>query len=281
MWEIVFLAAPTSILLLFLLPETSGPTLTAKKLAAGRTADQSPGQIGRAQRFALIRQSLKEAIVKPAQICIQDPAVAVANLYTSFIYGTYYTFFESIPRVYLLRYGFTIGQLGLVFLSIFVACFIAGSAYCIYISRVAKHRLHKGRTAVYEDSLRPALVASFLLPAGLFMFGWTTDGTTHWIVGVIGITIYCMGTFTILQCLSVYLPKIYPEYSASLFAANDISRSIMAAAAVHFAVPLYADLGIESGNSVLGGLSVLGIAGMWLIYRKGAGLRARTRFGSS
>jgi hypothetical protein len=216
-------------------------------------------------------------IVRPIQITLQDPAVAVANLYTAFMYGTYYTFFDAIPRVYPERYGFTIGQLGLSFLSIFAACMVGGIAYCFYIYKTSISGSDDFSTN-HEASLRPALVACFLPPIGLFLFGWTSDGDIHWIVSLLGITIYAIGTFVILQCMSVYLPRIYPEYSASLFAANDLCRSLLAAAAINLGVPLYGRLGIGPGVSVLGGMSVLGIPGMWFIYWKGPALRAMSRF---
>jgi len=276
MWEVVWLAIPVLILLWFL-PETYAPTIEASNQErTDRDVEKGPGS-DRTRSAAMIR-SLKDALVKPIEICIQDPAVAVANIYTSFIYGTYYTFFDALPIVYTWNYGFTPGQVGLVFVSVFVACIVAGSAYCLYISKVLHPKLESGVWTSYEDQLRPALAATFLLPLGLFLFGWTSDGTIHWIVSVVGITLYSMGTFIILQCLSVYLPKIYPRYSASLFAANDFCRSTLAAGAIHFAIPLYEDLGIGRGVSVLGGLSVLGIIGMWYIYRAGASLRARSRF---
>lgn len=279
MWEIVWLAAPIAILL-WLLPETHAPTIKCWNQKQSHSDPEKAAKLNLTGSSTMV-QSLKNALVKPVQICMQDPAVAVANIYTSFIYSTYYTFFDAVPRVYTWNYGFTPGQVGLVFLSVFVACILAGSAYCLYLFKVLHPKLRSGSWAAYESQLRPALAATFLLPLGLFLFGWTSDGTLHWIVSVIGITIYSMGTFIILQCLSVYLPKIYPRYSASLFAANDFCRSTLAAAAIHFAIPLYDKLGIGRGVSVLGGLSVLGILGMWYIHRVGASLRARSRFTDS
>lgn len=281
MWEIVWLAGPLCILILFL-PETHGPTRRARRekaLSSGnpKGEQQTLGQ-GGWTRMKLILWSLGDAIVKPVQICVQDPAVAVANLYTSFIYATYYTLFDAIPRVYPARYGFSTGQLGLAFLAVIVACTLGGFIYCTYISKILNVQIRQGQLKDHEVHLRPALVATFLLPIGLSLFGWTSNGRIHWIVSLIGVTIYAMSTFIVLQCLSVYLPRIYPDYSASLFAANDFCRSSLAAAAVHVGVPLYTNLGIGKGVSVLAGLSVLGIGGIWFIYLKGAALRARSRF---
>jgi len=280
MWEITYMAGPTCVLLL-LLPETHQPTIEARRTQAlrqRRRGDDTQRRTDQKRRIRILLLSLQDAIIKPIQICMLDPSVGVANLYTSFIYGTYYTLFDAIPRVYPVRYGFDTGQLGLSFLHVFVACVVGATTYSAYVYHVQNPQLRRGRLTEHEECLRPALVACFLPPVGLFVFAWTSNGSIHWLVGLFGLTLYAMGTFVILQCLSVYLPRIYPVYSASLFASNDLFRSSLATGAIHFGVPLYENLGVDRGVSVLGGLSVLGIAGMWFIYGKGAALRAQSRF---
>jgi MFS transporter, DHA1 family, multidrug resistance protein len=76
----------------------------------------------------------------------------------------------------------------------------------------------------------------------------------------------------------MYLPLTYPQYAASLFAANDMCRSAMAAGSIIFARPLYLNLGIGQGISVLGGLLCLGVVGIWFLYYFGGRLRARSKF---
>jgi DHA1 family multidrug resistance protein-like MFS transporter len=99
----------------------------------------------------------------------------------------------------------------------------------------------------------------------------------HWIASAVGIGIYSTSLFIIFQGIfgksldqysrynrltnfpSAYVPMSYPQYAASLFAGNDFCRSLFAFGAVLFARPMYINLGIGEGISVLGGLSVLGI----------------------
>ena len=80
------------------------------------------------------------------------------------------------------------------------------------------------------------------------------------------------------QCIIVYVPLTYPKYAASLFAANDFCRSAFAAAAILFAHPLFENLGIGRGISVLAGCSVLGFIGMVYLQSYGAALRAKSKF---
>ena len=72
------------------------------------------------------------------------------------------------------------------------------------------------------------------------MFAWTGDAHVHvhWIVSVIAIVIFTIGVFVLMQCIFVYLPLVYPQYAASLFAGNDFARSCIAFAAVMFSRPM-------------------------------------------
>lgn len=89
------------------------------------------------------------------------------------------------------------------------------------------------------------------------------------------------GTYTVMQSMFLYLPFTYPKYSASLFAANDLARSMFAAGAVLFSRPMFLDLTVAGGVSLLGGLTVVCIGGIFLLYYYGAALRAKSRFAVS
>jgi DHA1 family multidrug resistance protein-like MFS transporter len=219
------------------------------------------------------------ALIKPLEISHKDPAITFVNLYTSLVYGIYYSFFEAFPLVYSPLYGFSLGQLGLVFICIIIACVLGASVYSAYLYFYLNPRLRALTTPPpQEHRLKPALLAAVFPPIGLFLFGWTATPDIHWIVSVTGITLFSTGVFVILQCISIYIPSSYPQYAASLFAANDFCRSALAVGAIHFAGPLYGNLGVGKGVSILGGVSVLGMVGMWVLWAKGAGLRARSSF---
>jgi DHA1 family multidrug resistance protein-like MFS transporter len=76
------------------------------------------------------------------------------------------------------------------------------------------------------------------------------------------LTIYSAAIYIVLQCIFVYIPMSYLQYAVSLFVSNDFCRSAFAFGAVPFSRPMYLNLGIGQGISLLGGLSVLGIVGV-------------------
>ncbi|KAL5320280.1 hypothetical protein ACEPPN_011081 [Leptodophora sp. 'Broadleaf-Isolate-01'] len=284
LWEIVWMAAPMLIMLLTVTPETSTPNILLRRAQRLRklTGDarlQAQSEID--QRHLTASGILVDALIKPIEITLKDPAIFFVNIYTALFYGIYYTFFEVFPLVFPPFYGFDLGEVGLAFLACQVGATIGLLAYFSYLHwYMIPDNLAHGLRA-QEHRLVPAIVGSFFLPTGLFIFGWTAREDIHWIVPLIGVVIFVIGTFLILQSIFVYVPLSYPQYAASLFAGNDLVRSAMAAGSILYARSLFVNLGIGRGISVLAGLSTLGIFGMVAIYLTGAKLRARSKFALS
>lgn len=281
LWELLWLSGPIWILLFLALPETSPSNILLRRARRLRklTGDnrlKSQSEIDQANLTA--KDIAAEALWRPMQLIFLDPSIAFTAIYTALIYGIYYSFFEAFPLVYVGMYGFNIGETGLTFLSITVGVFLAMSAYWAYIHWIVEPEIRTHGLGEPERRLIPALVVTFLCPIGLFIFGWTSNPSIHWIASVIGIGIFTVGIFLIIQCIFLYLPLSYPQYSASLFAGNDFVRSTLAAGAVHFSRPLFINLGVGPGISLLAGLTCGCIFGVYALYFFGAKLRARSRF---
>ncbi|KAF7506481.1 hypothetical protein GJ744_011731 [Endocarpon pusillum] len=281
LWEVLWASAPVFILMFVAMPETSSSNILlrrARRLRAkcgnGRLKAQSEIDQGNMKIGTVIWNS----IVVPVEISIKDPAVLFTNLYTALQYGIYYSFFEVFPLVYPVMYGFNLGETSIVFVCITVACILGIVIYCSYVYWYLEPDIIKNGLRAQEHRLVPAVFASFGIPIGLFIFGWTSNPDIHWIGSVIGITTFAASGFVLFQCIFMYLPLSYPQYAASLFATNDTWRSALAAGAIIFARPLFINLGVGRGISILAGLAVGGVVGMFGLYYYGAKLRARSRF---
>ncbi|RVX75323.1 hypothetical protein B0A52_00676 [Exophiala mesophila] len=281
LWEVLWMSAPVFVVMFLLMPETNADNILYRRAQrlrklTGNDKLRSQGEIN--QRNTTVSKMIIEQLWLPTEIAIKDPAIFFTNLYTSLIYAIYYSFFEAFPIVYIGIYGFNLGQLALIFLCITVGTVLGIAIYCAYVYWYLEPDIKKHGLRAQEHRLVPALVAVFLLPVGLFWYGWTQRASIHWFVGLPGLTLFPLGSFVLFQCIFMYLPLSYPQYSASLFAANDLCRSALAAGAVLFGHPLYVNLGVPEGISVLGGLTVAGVIGIWAIWYYGADLRARSRF---
>ncbi|KAK4555660.1 hypothetical protein LTR86_007413 [Recurvomyces mirabilis] len=281
LWEIVWLSAPILVVFLLFYPETSPDTILRRRAQrlrkrTGRTDIMSQSEID--QKSWTLSEVVKDALIKPMEIFVKDPAVTFTNVYTALTYGIYYSFFEVFPLVYGDIYHFNLGVTGLCFVTIGVACILGVTTFLTYQILYLIPDIKKNGMRSPEHRLVPALFGVVMLPIGYFLFGWTARADVHWIVSLIGCCILVYGNFLIFQCVFIYLPLSYPKYAASLFAANDFLRALFAAACVLFARPMFLNLGIGGGVSVLAGLSCLGVVGMFCLWKYGAWLRSRSTF---
>ncbi|KAJ2983156.1 hypothetical protein NQ176_g896 [Zarea fungicola] len=284
LWEIVWMASAALVFLLVLMPETSAANILlrrAKRLRklTGDSRLQSQSEID--QRSLTVSEIVTTTLVRPMEIMMKDPSIFFVNLYTGYFYGVFYTFFEVFPLVFPVFYGFNLGQTGLTFLACFVGVVIGLGAYFAYLHFYMVPDNIKNGLREQEHRLVPAIIGSVLLPVGLFIFAWTSNPSIHWIVPLIGVGIFIIGHFWVMQSLFIYLPLSYPKYTASLFAGNSVWRSGVAGGSVVFARPLFINLGVDNGVTLLAGLSVAGIFGTVAIYAFGKKLRARSRFAQS
>lgn len=282
MWEMLWMNGPVFLSLFLLLPETSSANILLRRAQrlrklTGNENLKSQSEIDQANLSA--RDITIEALWRPFQLVILDPSIAFTAVYTALIYGIFYSFFEAFPLVYNGMYGFNLGEMGVTFLSVSVGVLLSVIWYWYYIRyHVEPLMLTEGGLGAPERRLRPALFVTLLVPVGLFIFGWTANPKIHWIVSCIGIVITTIGIFLIIQCIFLYLPMVYSQYAASLFAGNDFIRSSLAAGAIHFSYPMFHALGVGKGISLLAGLTVGCSAGVYVLYFFGARLRAKSRF---
>lgn len=281
MYELLILCGFTWILLFFFLPETNADFILlnrAKRLRklTGNENLRSESEIK--QKDVRFLNLLGTYLTTPFLVTIQDPSIAFMNLYTGLIYGIFYSFFESFPIVYIGIYGYSIGIMGVIFLCVIVACIFGAS---IYLALTKYHYLpytmQNGIGSV-EHRLLPGVFAALIAPAGIFIFAWTSRPEISWVVPTIGIVIYLTCVFNITLSIFMYLPMSYPRYAASLFAANAFIRSAVACGAVHFSQPLFNNLGIGRGCSVLGGLTFGCFFGILALWKYGDKLRAKSKF---
>ncbi|KAJ8075611.1 hypothetical protein PM082_021241 [Marasmius tenuissimus] len=129
-----------------------------------------------------------------------------------------------------------------------------------------------------EARLEIGLVASAFIPISLFMFGWSSRESVHWIVPVIAAALYLPGIFLTFQSILVYLTVTYPKYAGSVLASNDLFRSSMASVFPLFGTAFFRNLGLGPGSSLLAGISILLMVAFFALIRYGHILRARSRY---
>ncbi|KAM6517836.1 hypothetical protein FSOLCH5_006605 [Fusarium solani] len=284
----VVLSVPTALAnsigsLLLFLPETSPSTILyyrAKRIRklTGQNHYRARSEITTAPTTVLGR--FYGTLVTPWKINLLDPSILFTSIYSGLIYAIFYSFFEFFPLVYGNIYGMTQGQIGLVLLSNVIAVTVAALPYFAYIHFVVNASARRGHPLTPEQRLVPALVGSVLVPIGIFLFGWTSRDSIHWIVPTMGVCFTVGGFAVLLQTIFVYIGLAYPQYSASLFCGNGFVKQMVAFAGVLWSHPLYEAMGISKAMSLLGTLCVVCISGIFVLYYWGDRLRRRSKFAS-
>ncbi|RJE24077.1 resistance protein [Aspergillus sclerotialis] len=191
-------------------------------------------------------------------LTFSEPIVFLMDLYAGLLYGVLFIWFESFPLVFGGIYGFNEGQQGL--------------AYLVWVKYgiVAKFNNPDFKP---EMVIPPTFVGSFALPVCLFWYGWSARESVHWIVPIIGSSIFTISVVTLFNSLFNYLGISYPAYAASIFAGSALFRAGFAASFPLFARALFHHLGIGPGNSLLGGIAICFIPIPFIFYRYGGKIR--------
>lgn len=179
-------------------------------------------------------------------------------------------------------HGFGLGASSLPFLGLAVASPITVFFYIMYLKYVFDPRFDAKLKAtgriVPEDRLVIALIGAPFIPISLFVFGWTSSPSIHWIVPLIASATLLPGVFVLFQSLLTYLPMSYFTVAASVLAANDLIRSSIAAAFPLFGTAFYTKLGVGPACSLLGGLTTLLIIPLFGLYKYGHVLRKWSKY---
>ena len=128
-----------------------------------------------------------------------------------------------------------------------------------------------------EYRLPPMVLGGILIPAGLFLYGWTAQYHVFYIIPMIGTATLGFGFFVTTIPLSAYLVDAYKVHAASAIAATIVMRCIVGAVLPLAGPPLYANLGLAWGNSLLGFMGLLFVPVPMLFMYYGERIRKTSR----
>lgn len=144
---------------------------------------------------AAVIQSLK----RPFQLLALEYMVLSLCIYSAILLGILYLFFGAFPLVFGKNHGFKLWQVGLSFLGLFVGMVASMGLDPVWrrirgnLTRKLEEETGEVGGSEPEFRLPPAILGSLLVPVGIFMFGWTTYSSVHWIVPIIGSAIFGAG----------------------------------------------------------------------------------------
>ncbi|WPH03108.1 hypothetical protein R9X50_00598300 [Acrodontium crateriforme] len=228
-------------------------------------------------------------LLRPVHMLLTEPIVSLVCLYNGFMFGLMYTYVVASAWIYQHYYGFsstaqTLSFLGLVTGTLLAPCVLIPLDHFLYQPRLKAFRANNPANEPFppEHRLYPAMIASFLLPASLFAFAWTTRPTIHWICPLIFQSLTMLFNLMIYAPANLFMMDAYgPLYGASAAGAAMLSRYALSCAFPLFSLTMYKALGVGWATSVLGFATLLMAPIPWVFWCKGEALRKRTRYETS
>lgn len=198
------------VLIIIFVPETYHPILLRNK-ARNIRADTGDDRYKAPMELSTktIPHEIRISLYRPFQLLALEFTVLNLCVFSGFLLGILYLFFGAFPLVFRNNHGFTLSQIGLTFLGLLVGMLIALATdpfwYKNYRRLVKQNEANGG--AEPEHRLPPAIAGSILVPIGIFIFGWTTYSSVHWIVPIIGSTIFAIGYVDLLLLMKLEMWK--------------------------------------------------------------------------
>lgn len=285
-WFVCIALGASFLVLGCFLPESYGKTILYRKAERLRalTGNDKIVSEGHLENMKMTTREIAIDILwRPFEIILFEPVVLLINVYIGLIYSILYLWFEAFPIVFVETHHFSLIPLGVSYSTILVGIIIAEIFYVAYIVKFYTRKIQTNQEVVPEMFLPIAIVGGSLMPVGIFIFGWTSASDLNWMGPLVGAAIFAAGCFLVFQTSFNYLSMSFYRFLASVFAGNDLFRSLMAGAFPLFGRALFLNLSTKRfvvgwGSTVLGFLTMLMILIPVVFYMNGPKLRARSKY---
>ena len=270
------------------LPESLAKAILRRKAQRLRALTGNPNIVSEGElenQSMTLRELAIDTLWRPIEILVFEPVVLLIDLYIALIYSIIFLWFEAFPAVFVDTYGFTLVELGVTYSSVPLGMFIASLLYIAYMYHAYTRKLLEGRAEELtpEVFLLPTIVASVVMPIGIFIFGWTASANLHWIGCLIGAALFGAGGFIVAQTLFNYMAMSFPRYVASVFGGSALFRSLLGGCFPLFGAPLFNNLKTHKfpvawGSTILALICVGMIAIPVTFHLLGPRIRAKSKY---
>ncbi|KKY26687.1 putative mfs multidrug [Diplodia seriata] len=217
------------------------------------------------------------SLYRPFHLLLTEPVVFFFSLWVSFSWAILYLTLGAIPLVFETRHNMSLGQANSIF-----AVMVLFAIFAVLLSVFQENwARRKGKLLDNpEGRLYFACIESALMPIGLFMFGWTSASSIHWIVPTIAIGLATVGIFSIYLATFNYLADVYHRYASSALAAQSFCRNMLGGAFPLITTQMYRKLTYGGASSLLGGIGAVLTIVPWVLVFYGPRIRRRSKFAS-
>ncbi|OAK98192.1 MFS general substrate transporter [Phaeosphaeriaceae sp. SRC1lsM3a] len=275
-WIVMMVTVPVNVLMFWYLRESNHPTILERKTRRlrkdlGRDDLHSQLEMKLPPREVLVR-----SLMRPMKFLFKSPIILIVALYVSTVYGILYLMLATIPSVFQDIYHFEVQYTGLAYLGLGFGQFTALGFMVKYNDKkVIKLRDENGGKFEPEMRLANTIYAAPFVPLSLFLYGWTTRPSIHWIVPCLSFFPFGFGLGGIFIPCQTYAVDAFLETSASAVAVLVFTRSVFGAFLPLVGPVVYETLGLGMGNTVLGILALVVTPAPFAFMKWGGRIRRR------
>lgn len=191
---------------LFFLRETYAPQILSRKAAHLR---QTTGEKGFRTEFEAseisVAAKLRTSFLRPIRMLFTHPIIQILAVYMSFLYGLVYLLLTTFPALWTQAYGEKTSIGSLHYITLALGC-LAGSQFGgMFSDRIYKHytSISENNTGRAEFRVPLIFCGACIIPAGLFVYGWTAEYRVFWLAPDIGAFVFSAGTIMCFQCIQM------------------------------------------------------------------------------
>jgi len=223
-----------------------------------------------------LKTRLSQSLSRPIRLLVTQPIIQVVAIFLAYNFGILYIALSTFATLWIERYGQSQSVSGLHYLAIVIGYTIAAQVGGWVMDRLWQYLKTRAGDITAPEYRIPLMVpGAVLIPAGLFMYGWTAENRLHWILPDVAIAIFGCGIILNTQAMQAYVMDAYQKYVASASAASQFLRSIAGFTFPIFAPAMFRNLGYGWGNSLMAfTFLALGVPAPALLWTCGAKLRA-------
>ena len=256
-WILAIVSGTNTLAGFIFLKETYAPVLLERRKHQYENDEQNHKKYRYAgQDDRPLSSKIATSLIRPIRIFVQ-PIVLTMSFYQALVFGTTYSLYTNMQKIYSGIYGLNTEQVGLLYLFPGVGFLIAVWFLVPRIDTVynALTKRNKGE-AKPEFRLPLANIGAVLIPISLFWFAWSVEYRAPWPATIISTFFYGLGQVMIINCVQNYYIDSFEKYAASAVAAGAVFRSVVGGITPLFAPLLFDALGYGWGISVFAFLAV-------------------------
>jgi hypothetical protein len=168
------------------------------------------------------------AFSRPPRLMFGNPVALIFSIYYAYLYGIIYVFLVSAPLLFgappfvvpsLFHYNWPQYTLGFSYTGLAIGFFLAAATAAICSDRIYQYLSRKhGNDGEPEYRIIICQLGMFIMPAGLFMYGWTAHAEVHWMAPMVAMALVSYGLMVAFSSIQNFLVDAFFPYSAAAIA---------------------------------------------------------------